>query len=109
MKKAIFITGAASGIGRATARLFAKQGFYPGLFDLDESGLEDLVWDNHHPMMDRLGVNLGPEAVAEVVAKAARGSGPHYLVSTKIKLLSAVLGWLPQRPGRELYKRLVGY
>ena len=60
-------------------------------------------------MMDRLGVNIAPEVVAELVAKAARGSGPHYLVSTKIKLLSAVLGWLPQRPGRELYKRLVGY
>ncbi len=32
-RKAIFITGAASGIGRATARLFAGEGWFVGCFD----------------------------------------------------------------------------
>ncbi len=42
MKKSIFITGAASGIGRATAILFAKQDWFVGLFDIDEAALEAL-------------------------------------------------------------------
>ncbi|MBT4641089.1 MAG: SDR family oxidoreductase [Deltaproteobacteria bacterium] len=42
-QKSIFITGAASGIGRATARLFAKHGWYIGLNDLNEQGLEALA------------------------------------------------------------------
>jgi NADP-dependent 3-hydroxy acid dehydrogenase YdfG len=37
--KAIFITGAASGIGRATAQLFAKRGWFIGLADVNETGL----------------------------------------------------------------------
>lgn len=40
--KTIFITGAAAGIGAATARLFAKQGWFVGLFDIDEVGLAKL-------------------------------------------------------------------
>ena len=44
-KKAIFITGAASGIGRETALLFAGRGWKVGVVDLDEAGLERLVSD----------------------------------------------------------------
>ena len=40
--KTIFITGAAAGIGAATARLFAKQGWFVGLFDIDQVGLAKL-------------------------------------------------------------------
>jgi NADP-dependent 3-hydroxy acid dehydrogenase YdfG len=36
----IFITGAAAGIGRATAELFAQRGWRLGLFDRDASGLD---------------------------------------------------------------------
>lgn len=43
------MTGAASGIGRATAERFAKEGWWIGAADLDEEGLE------------RLRVDLGPE------------------------------------------------
>lgn len=39
MGKAIFITGAASGIGRATARLFARRGWFVGLYDVNREGL----------------------------------------------------------------------
>ncbi len=42
-QKSIFITGAASGIGRATARLFASHGWYIGLNDVNEQGLEALA------------------------------------------------------------------
>jgi NAD(P)-dependent dehydrogenase (short-subunit alcohol dehydrogenase family) len=42
MSKTIFITGAASGIGRATAKLFAERGWFVGLYDIDEKGLAAL-------------------------------------------------------------------
>jgi NAD(P)-dependent dehydrogenase (short-subunit alcohol dehydrogenase family) len=35
-QKSIFVTGAASGIGRATALLFAERGWFVGLFDVNE-------------------------------------------------------------------------
>ncbi|MGO9569638.1 MAG: SDR family oxidoreductase [Desulfomonilaceae bacterium] len=41
-KKCIFISGAASGIGLETARLFAKKGWYVGIFDINDSGLKSL-------------------------------------------------------------------
>lgn len=40
--KSIFITGAASGIGRATARKFAKEGWFVGAFDVNAEGLAAL-------------------------------------------------------------------
>ncbi|MEN2786031.1 SDR family oxidoreductase [Sphingomonas qilianensis] len=39
--KAIFITGGASGIGRATAQLFAARGWRVGLADVDAAGLAE--------------------------------------------------------------------
>jgi len=42
MTKAIFITGAASGMGLAAARLFAERGWFVGGYDLNEAGLEEL-------------------------------------------------------------------
>jgi NAD(P)-dependent dehydrogenase (short-subunit alcohol dehydrogenase family) len=44
-RKTIFITGAASGIGRATALLFARRGWYVGITDLNEDGLASLARD----------------------------------------------------------------
>ncbi len=41
-KKNIFITGAASGIGRETALLFAKNGWFVGIVDVNEDGLVSL-------------------------------------------------------------------
>ena len=40
-RKTIFITGAGSGIGRATARLFAQRGWFCGLYDINEQGLAE--------------------------------------------------------------------
>lgn len=42
MKRSIIITGAASGIGRETALLFAKNDWFVGLFDVDKIGLKSL-------------------------------------------------------------------
>ena len=42
MKKNIFITGAAAGIGKATALLFINKGWFVGITDADEAGLEEL-------------------------------------------------------------------
>lgn len=42
-RKSIFITGAASGIGAETARYFAKQGWFCGLYDVNEMGLRSVT------------------------------------------------------------------
>ncbi|MGW4738799.1 SDR family oxidoreductase [Nocardia xishanensis] len=41
----VFITGAAAGIGRATALLFAGHGYHIGAYDIDEVGLSRLAAD----------------------------------------------------------------
>jgi NAD(P)-dependent dehydrogenase (short-subunit alcohol dehydrogenase family) len=41
--KSIFITGAASGMGLATARLFAERGWFIGGYDVDATGLKHLA------------------------------------------------------------------
>ncbi len=45
MRKSVFITGAATGIGRAAALLFARQGYLVGGYDIDEPGLQLLGGD----------------------------------------------------------------
>lgn len=42
-RKSIFITGAASGIGAETARLFKSRGWFCGLYDIDEPGLKGVA------------------------------------------------------------------
>ena len=41
-RKSIFITGAASGMGRETAQLFARNGWFVGAYDVNQGGLETL-------------------------------------------------------------------
>ena len=37
-RKSIFITGAASGMGRETAKLFHAKGWFTGIFDVNTEG-----------------------------------------------------------------------
>lgn len=41
-RKSIFITGAASGMGRATAKLFVEKGWFVGAYDVNAEGLATL-------------------------------------------------------------------
>jgi NAD(P)-dependent dehydrogenase (short-subunit alcohol dehydrogenase family) len=47
--KTIFITGAAHGIGLATARRFASRGWYVGLYDINREGLDALLNSGEFP------------------------------------------------------------
>ncbi len=62
-RKSIFITGAASGMGRATAKLFAEHGWFVGAFDVDTAGLATLEAE--------LGTENGIFAPLDVTDRAA--------------------------------------
>jgi len=47
--KTTFITGAAHGIGLATARRFASQGWFVGLYDINRESLETLLGSGEFP------------------------------------------------------------
>ncbi|QFT77054.1 SDR family oxidoreductase [Erythrobacter sp. THAF29] len=42
-RRSIFISGGASGIGRATARYFGERGWFVGIGDVNETGMEDTL------------------------------------------------------------------
>ncbi|CAM2184678.1 NADP-dependent 3-hydroxy acid dehydrogenase YdfG [Paraburkholderia sacchari] len=73
MKRSIFITGAASGIGRQTALLFASRGWLVGLADIDANGLAKLARgigaENCRPLvLDVTDVEQYRQAVASFVS-----------------------------------------
>lgn len=47
--KSVFITGAASGIGLATARRFASEGWFVGLYDIDGKAVEQQLSSGGFP------------------------------------------------------------
>jgi NAD(P)-dependent dehydrogenase (short-subunit alcohol dehydrogenase family) len=47
--KTVFITGAAAGIGLATARRFAADGWFVGLYDIDRNRIDELLTDGSFP------------------------------------------------------------
>jgi len=67
-KKSIFITGAGSGIGRATALHFAAQGWFVGLFDLNGPALKALADEIGTANCSYLAMDVtSPEEVATAV------------------------------------------
>lgn len=62
-RKTLFVTGAASGMGRATALLFAEKGWFVGAFDVNAEGLDSLEGE--------IGADNGHFAALDVTDKAA--------------------------------------
>ncbi len=75
-RKSIFITGAASGMGRETARLFAKQGWFVGAFDVQDAPLKALETElgADNGLFQRLDVT-NREAYRAAVADFATATG----------------------------------
>ena len=65
-RRSIFITGAASGMGRATARLFASKGWFVGAYDMNAAALDALRHE--------LGTDAGIFAVLDVTDAEAFGA-----------------------------------
>lgn len=76
-RKSIFITGAASGIGRATAILFASKGWFFGAFDVNTEGLASLEQEigSDNCIIGRLDVTAKPDFEAAVAAFGAETDG----------------------------------
>jgi NAD(P)-dependent dehydrogenase (short-subunit alcohol dehydrogenase family) len=64
-RKSIFITGAASGIGLATAKLFAQKGWFVGLADINAAGLK--------AALEAIGRDNGATYLLDVRDRAAWG------------------------------------
>ena len=74
--KTVFITGAASGIGLATARRFAAKGWFVGLYDIDRDSIDKLLADGSFPNAcgDFCDVS-SLESVQQAVAHFAEATG----------------------------------
>jgi NAD(P)-dependent dehydrogenase (short-subunit alcohol dehydrogenase family) len=64
--KVVIITGAAAGIGAATARLFARNGAHLSLIDIDEEGLRKVEADCKAGNPNILALKRDASAVAEI-------------------------------------------
>jgi NAD(P)-dependent dehydrogenase (short-subunit alcohol dehydrogenase family) len=73
-QSALFVTGAASGMGRATAKLFAEKGWLVGAHDVDEGGLKSLA-DETGCLVCRLDVTDKPDYDTAVAEFAEASSG----------------------------------
>jgi len=69
-RKSIFITGAASGMGRETAKLFHAKGWFVGAFDVNETGLRSLEQElgSDNCLIRRLDVTAKPDFESAVAA-----------------------------------------
>ena len=77
-ERSIFVTGAASGIGRATARLFHSRGWFVGAYDIDSEALDTLA--------DELGTSC-VTGVLDVTDKAAFDDAlAHFATATEGRL-----------------------
>jgi NAD(P)-dependent dehydrogenase (short-subunit alcohol dehydrogenase family) len=76
-RKAIFITGAASGMGRETAKLFASKGWFVGASDVNYEGLQTLQQEigSANCFIRKLDVTAKPDFDAALAEFAAKSGG----------------------------------
>jgi len=76
-RKCIFITGAASGMGLSTARLFASKGWFVGAYDINEAGLAALAAElgQERCLARRLDVSERADYAEALIAFAAATGG----------------------------------
>jgi len=76
-RESIFITGAASGIGRATAALYSEKGWFVGAFDVNAEGLATLAQElgNDNCITGRLDVTSKQNFEEAVAAFGAETGG----------------------------------
>jgi NAD(P)-dependent dehydrogenase (short-subunit alcohol dehydrogenase family) len=76
-RKAIFITGAASGMGRETAKLFSAKGWFVGAYDVNTDGLKTLEQEigSDNCVVGRLDVTSKPEFDSAIAAFGAETDG----------------------------------
>lgn len=74
-RKSIFVTGAASGMGRATALLFARKGWFVGAYDINQDGLDSLKNEigQDNGIFESLDV-ADPDAFATAMASFGRST-----------------------------------
>lgn len=76
-RKAIFITGAASGMGRETAKLFASKGWFVGASDVNTEGLQTLQQEvgSENCFIRKLDVTAKPDFDAALAEFGAKSGG----------------------------------
>ncbi len=74
-RRSIFITGAASGIGRGVAQLFAERGWFVGGFDVDEAALRTLEAEGGAAVTGRLDVTDRQAYAATLTDFVSRAGG----------------------------------
>jgi len=74
MQKSIFVTGAASGIGKATAHLFGRRGYRVGCYDVDVEGaraVSTAILGSTHGRIDVTSEESWKTAIADFAASSA--------------------------------------
>ena len=76
-RKSIFITGAASGMGRETAKLFHEKGWFVGGFDVNLDGLRTLEQElgSDNCLIRRLDVSSKPDFDEAIAAFSEETGG----------------------------------
>jgi NAD(P)-dependent dehydrogenase (short-subunit alcohol dehydrogenase family) len=97
-RKSIFITGAASGMGRATATLFHGKGWFVGAFDVNTDGLKTLEQElgSDNCFTRRLDVTSKPDFDATMAAFAEETGGKMDLLFSNAGIGES--GWFEDVP-----------